>query len=155
MLLVFFLAWIVFNGRVTWEIAWIGAAVSLLMYLFMCKFLDYSPGREKKFYRMIPFLCRYIAVLVKEIVLANIGVCRILMNRRLRVEPVLVRVKTNLHTQTARVLLANSITLTPGTITVSVRENELLVHCLDVSLSEGMEDSVFVKMLENMEKEAQ
>ena len=67
-------------------------------------------------------------------------------------EPVIVRVHTDLKSETARVILANSITLTPGTITVSMTDNDLLVHCLDKSLSEGMEDSVFVRLLKKMEE---
>ena len=68
-------------------------------------------------------------------------------------EPVLVHVHADLKSETARVILANSITLTPGTITVSMSGQELLVHCLDKSLSEGMEDSVFVKLLQKLEEE--
>ena len=68
-------------------------------------------------------------------------------------EPVIVKVHTNLKTETARVILANSITLTPGTITVSLVDQELLVHCLDKSLAEGMEDSEFVRLLEKLEGE--
>jgi multicomponent Na+:H+ antiporter subunit E len=50
------------------------------------------------------------------------------------------------------VILANSITLTPGTITVSLTDDHLLVHCLDKSLAEGMDDSVFVRLLQKMEE---
>ena len=67
-------------------------------------------------------------------------------------EPVIVHVHTDLKSETARVILANSITLTPGTITVSLTGDQLLVHCLDRSLSEGMEDSVFVRLLQKMEE---
>ena len=97
---------------------------------------------------------RYVAVLVKEIILANLTVCRMILTRKEIMEPVLVRVYTDLKTETARVILANSITLTPGTITVSLTGNELLVHCLDKSLSQGMEDSVFVQLLKKMEEDA-
>ena len=76
-----------------------------------------------------------------------------ILSRKEIVEPVIVHVHTNLKTVTARVILANSITLTPGTITVSMTDDNLLVHCLDKSLAEGMEDSAFVKLLEKMEKE--
>ena len=48
-------------------------------------------------------------------------------------------------------LLANSITLTPGTITVSVDGNRFTVHCLDKSLAVGLADSAFVKMLHEFE----
>ena len=59
---------------------------------------------------------------------------------------------TAFQTGLAKVLLANSITLTPGTITVSVEDDRFCVHCLDKELAEGMEDSVFVKLLEEMEE---
>ena len=91
--------------------------------------------------------------MVKEIIKANLAVCHLILTRREVTEPVIVKVHTNLKTETARVILANSFTLTPGTITVSLAGQELLVHCLDKSLSEGMEDSVFVKLLRKMEEE--
>ena len=83
--------------------------------------------------------------------MANIIVFRMILNGNEVVEPVIVRVPMNLKSELSRVILANSITLTPGTITVSIDENELIVHCLDKSLAEGMEQSSFVKLLEKME----
>ena len=67
-------------------------------------------------------------------------------------EPVLVHIHTNLRTDTARVLLANAITLTPGTITVSLDADVLTVHCLDRSLSEGLENSSFEQLLLKIEE---
>lgn len=153
MLLLFFFVWIIFNSRVTLEIVLFGIAVSLAMFAFVCKFMDYSIQREKRLYRMLPQYAQYVVVLIKEIIGANLTVCRMILTRKETMEPVIVRVHTDLKTETAKVILANSITLTPGTITVSMSGQELLVHCLDKSLSEGMEDSVFVKLLEKMERE--
>lgn len=153
MLLLFFAVWIVFNGRLTLEIAIFGIAVAGLMFAFMCQFMDYSPRKERAFYKKFPLFCRYVVLLVKEIVKANVVVCKMLLNRREVIEPTIVKVHTNLKTETARVMLANSITLTPGTITVSMEGRELLVHCLDKSLAEGMEDSDFEKLLERLEGE--
>lgn len=154
MLLLFFLAWIIFNGRVTLEIVLFGIAISLAVFAFICKFMDFSIHREWNFYRRLPRFVQYVCVLIKEIISANLTVCRMILTRKETMEPVIVRVHTNLKTETARVILANSITLTPGTITVSMTGQELLVHCLDKTLAEGMEDSVFVKLLEKMEGEA-
>jgi len=50
-------------------------------------------------------------------------------------------------------LLANSITLTPGTITVSLDDDEYTIHCLDASLAEGLENSEFEKALMKLEME--
>lgn len=83
---------------------------------------------------------------------ANMAVLRLITSNSEVVEPVMVRVHTDLKSNFCRVLLANSITLTPGTITVSMDRDEYVIHCLDKSLSEGMEDSVFVKMLEKLER---
>lgn len=154
MLLLFFLVWIVFNGRITVEITLFGIAVSMLMLLFLCKFMDYSLAAERRFYRLAVPFCRYALLLVKEIVVANLAVCRMILTRKEVMEPVIVRIHTDLKTETARVILANSITLTPGTITVSLTGQELLVHCLDESLAEGLETSEFVRLLQEMEKEA-
>ena len=154
MLLLFFLAWIIFNGRVTVVIVLFGVVIAVLIFAFICRFMDYSISKELKFYKKAPLFCKYVWLLVKEIIKANISVCRMILTRKEIMEPVIVKVHTNLRTEIARVILANSITLTPGTITVSVTERELLVHCLDKSLAEGMEDSVFVKLLEKMEGKA-
>ena len=152
MLPLFFLVWVIFNGRLTLEIALFGIAVAGAVFAFVCRFMDYSLRRELHFYRNVPAFAQYLYYLVKEIITANIAVSKMILTRREQMEPVIVHVHTDLKSETARVVLANSITLTPGTITVSMTDAELLVHCLDKSLSEGMEDSVFVRLLQKMEE---
>jgi len=152
MLLLFFLAWVIFNGRLTLEIALFGIVVAGAVFAFVCRFMDYSLKKELRFYRLVPAFVQYLYYLMKEIVLSNLTVCRMILTRKEEMEPVIVHVRTKLKTETARVILANSITLTPGTITVSLTEDRFLVHCLDKSLSEGMEDSVFVRLLQKMEE---
>lgn len=151
MFLLFFLAWIVFNGKINLEIAIFGIVISVAIFVFICKFMGHSLKRELKFYRYSLFLVAYVFLLVKEIIKANMDVIHLIMANNEITEPVMVKFRTNLKSDTLRVILANSITLTPGTITVSLEEDELVVHCLDKSLAEGMKDSLFVKMLEKME----
>ena len=152
MYLLFFLAWVIFNGRITMEIVIMGLAVAALVFVFVCKFMGYNWKREKRLYRNMLYLLGYVIFLVKEIIVANVAVIHLICTQREIVDPVIVRFRTNLKTDTAKVILANSITLTPGTITVSLKDDEYVVHCLDRSLAEGMEDSVFVKMLEKWER---
>ena len=152
MFLLFFLAWVVFNGRLTLEIAIFGIAVAGAVFAFVCRFMDYSLKQELRLYRLMPAFVQYLYHLTKEIILANLTVSRLILTRKEEMEPVLVHVRTDLKSETARVILANSITLTPGTISVSLTDDKLLVHCLDKSLSEGMEDSVFVRLLRKMEE---
>ena len=152
MLVIFFLVWIIFNGRITTEIVLFGVVIAALVFWFICKFMDYSLQKEKQFYKKLLFFIGYAALLVKEIVKANLAVLHMIVTQKEEVEPVIVKFRTNLKTEVARVILANSITLTPGTITVSLEDDEYVVHCLDKTLAEGMEDSMFVKMLEEMER---
>lgn len=153
MLLLFFAVWVIFNGRITTEILLFGAVIAAVMFRFVCRFMGHSLKKELRLYKMLPTFGRYIVLLIREIISANRAVRHLILTRKERVEPVLVRFTTDLKSELARVILANSITLTPGTITVSLKDGEFLVHCLDKSLSEGIKDSDFVKMLKKLEEE--
>lgn len=154
MYILFFLLWIMFNGQLTLEIAAFGLVIAAAMYLFICKFMDYSLRKDLIMFKEIGFAMQYLGLLLWEVVKANMATIRFIMAGKHKNEPVLVHFKTDLKTQTAKTLLANSITLTPGTITVSLEGDEYVVHCLDKSFSEGLSDSSFVKLLTRMEEVA-
>lgn len=151
MILLFFLIWLVFNGQITVEIVAFGLVIAPAMFLFVCRFMDYSLHRELRLYRKLPGFIRYVAILIWEIVQANLSVCRMILTRKETMEPVLVHIHTDLNRESSRVILANSITLTPGTITVSLTDRTLLVHCLDKSLVQGLVDSPFEGILKELE----
>lgn len=151
MFIVFFLLWIVFNERLTPEVALIGVVISALLYLFVIKFMDYNPKKEWKAFLKFPKAIRYGLKLLFEIVKANFGVMYYILTPKYEVEPQLIYFKTELKSEVERVVLANSITLTPGTITVSMEEDLLCVHCLDKSLSDGLNHSEFERLLKEME----
>lgn len=152
MYFIFFLIWIIFNGQFTFEIAAFGLVVAGLMYWFICMFLDYKPGTDLVLGKRLFQIIQYVFVLVTEIIKANFAVIKMIMSSRYEIEPAVVRFKTDLKTAPARIMLANSITLTPGTITVSLNGDEYVVHCLDKSLAEGINASIFVKLLQEMER---
>lgn len=153
MFFLLFAVWLILNGKITLEICLFGVVISAALFCFMCRFMDYSVRKELMLYCLLPWFVRYFWVLVKEIVKANVAVLRIITSPELQPEPAIVYFDTDLKTGLAKVLLANSITLTPGTITVSVEGNRYCVHCLDRELAEGMEESVFVDLLKEMEAE--
>ena len=74
----------------------------------------------------------YLPYLFKEIVKANLDVARRVVAPTLPIRPGIVRVKTKLRNPIGRLVLANSITLTPGTLTVDIRDDELFIHWIDV-----------------------
>jgi multicomponent Na+:H+ antiporter subunit E len=78
--------------------------------------------------------------LIKEIVASGLAVAAIIVHPRLPISPRLVRLKTSQHGPVGMVTYANSITLTPGTITVEVNrlDRELLVHALTRAAADGL-----------------
>ena len=152
MYLLLLLLWIIFNGKITMEILLIGMVISLLLYLFICKFLDYSLKKDIMQIKKLGLIIVYGFTLLKEIIIANVAVLKLVTSYKLIADPIIIKFKTSLQSETAKVMLANSITLTPGTITVSLTEDEFVVHCLDREFAKGIDDSVFIKLLLKMEK---
>ncbi|MCM1272754.1 MAG: Na+/H+ antiporter subunit E [Clostridium sp.] len=152
MLLLLFLAWIVFNANITLEIAIFGVVITLVIFVFLCKYMDYSLKKELSFYRLLPLIIAYFFILMWEIIKANFAMMRLVVLDKYENEPMIVKFQTDLKDDTCKAVLANSITLTPGTITVDVQENVYTVHCFDKDMADGMEDSVFVSLLRKIEK---
>ena len=84
--------------------------------------------------------------------MANLNVCRLILSEREEIEPALVEFSTDMETATGRAFYANAITLTPGTITVSVENDRYMVHCLDESMAEGLKDSGLEQRLHKLER---
>ena len=152
MFIALFLFWLVFNGRFTVEIAVFGLVLSAAILWFMCKFMDYSLEKDFRIVKKSLWMIKYVLILIIEIAKANVGVLKILLSVRYEKEPVLVSFHTDLKSRAARVILANSITLTPGTITVNLMDDYYEVHCLDKSLAAGLDSSIFVKQLKKFEE---
>lgn len=148
----YFLVWVIFNGQITLEITVFGLAVAAVVYAFTCRFLDWSPAKDLTLIKKGGRLLAYVGLLIWEIIKANMAMIRMTIAPDIEPDPVIVKIHTKLQSKTARVLLANSITLTPGTITVSLEDDELMVHCLDRSFSEGLEDSSFEQALLKLEE---
>ena len=147
MYLLLVLFWIILNGKITVEIVVLGLLFALLIYGFAYKFLGLTWKREKKFWKYLIWGIQYIGILLREIIIANIAVLKIILLPKKKIHPVLVKFPAPLKSHLLQVILADSITLTPGTITVRLYEEKFEVHCLDESMAEGLNDSVFVKML--------
>ncbi len=154
MYFILLIAWFVFNGRITLEVTLFGLVICSAIYWFLCRFVsaDYMKEDWRRLRAGFAFL-KYLAVLFVEIVKANFVVMDIILTPgKIENEPVLVKVDTSFKNWTLDVWLANSITLTPGTITVKYDHNHMIVHALDRTLSEGMEDGVFAKQLHAIEE---
>ncbi len=153
MFILFFICWVVFNQAFTLEIAIFGLVLSAVMLLFICNFMDYSIKKDIVLLKKFPSMIVYALVLLKEIIKANFVLYKLFfLHSKEKREPVMVTFESRLKTRTARVFLANAITLTPGTISVKVKGNKLTVHCYDKSLAAGLNDTVFEKRLLKLEE---
>lgn len=80
----------------------------------------------------------YFPWLLWQIVTAALHVAYVILFPKKNINPSVLRFKADLPTNTARVILGNSITLTPGTLTVDLGGNDYLVHSLTDNSSEGI-----------------
>ena len=152
MFVLLFALWLIFNGRVTPEIFVFGLLFAGLLLDFACRYMDYSIEKERRVLALAFQVILYVGALVGEIWKANLAAIPYIFDRIRKPAPRIIRFRTGLHTETARAVLANSITLTPGTITVSLDKEVFTVHCLDVSLAKDIEDSRLVRRLRRMEE---
>jgi multicomponent Na+:H+ antiporter subunit E len=80
----------------------------------------------------------YVPWLFKEIVLSNLAVAKVILNPKLPIHPRILRIDASQETDVGQVIYANSITLTPGTVTLDVRHGKFLVHALTTDSAEGL-----------------
>ena len=92
--------------------------------------------RETAPYLTVPQTLIYFGWLFVEIIKANVAVVRAVMNPDLEVSPTLVKVPAGGKSDIAKTMFANSITLTPGTVSVNVEDDHILVHALLSEMSE-------------------
>lgn len=104
-------------------------AISILLSAILAYRFDIV-DREGSPYARLMHLLGYWAWLVVEIFKANWVVIKACLRSTLDINPALVKVKTGCESDLARTVFANSITLTPGTVSVEVEGNKILVHAL-------------------------
>lgn len=151
MFVVLMILWLIFAGSVTVTNLILGAIVSGLITLLCTKYMGYS---TKRFYRGLSKadeIAFYLAYLLKEIVRENFDVLRFVY-RKGQPKPMLVHFHSDIRTEALRVLVANSITLTPGTYTVRLEGDEFAVHALDEHFQIDIEHCEFAKLAKKVEE---
>lgn len=151
MYLLLYVLWIALNGKVTAEICILGLVVVSAVALIGCGLFHYTPATELYLYRRVPLLAVYLFVLVWEIIKANFSVLHFILHQKGAIEPAVMSFNVDLKSRWTRFLLANSITLTPGTITLFANDDRFVVHALTSEMLDGIETSRFVEMLKKME----
>jgi multicomponent Na+:H+ antiporter subunit E len=151
MFVILYALWLIFSGSLTVTNFILGAVVSGLITLFCAKYMGYEPKRFYSSLHKAPAVVVYLAVLFKEIVRENFDVLRFIY-RKEQPKPMLVRFRSDLKSEKLRVLVANSITLTPGTYTVQLEDDIFAVHSLDEYFQIDIEHSDFSRLARKVEE---
>ena len=105
----------------------VGAVASLITSLLFTRFFIKNVYKLIQPHRYFWFVV-YLAVFIWECIKANIDVAYRVLHPAMPIRPGIVKVKTTLKSDMGRMLLANSITMTPGTITVDIIDDCLFIH---------------------------
>ena len=143
-----FALWVAFSGVFLIEFIVVGmitaaVAVALSERLFAGThegLFSSAPARAPWFVGVTARLLLYIPWLFYQIIVSNIHVAYLVLHPRLSIDPTLVEFSSTLTSESAQVLLAQSITLTPGTVTVDASGGKFLIHCLSRKTRQGIED---------------
>ena len=126
-----FLVWMVLVPFQRDEIIF-GAIASVLIALIFAGVSNvYSDFRLTP--KAIIYSIIYFFVFIRELVKSNLDVALRVINPKLPINPGIVKVKTKLKSKIGRIMLANSITLTPGTLTVETKGEYYYIHWIDVT----------------------
>ena len=153
MFLFFFALWLLFNGRLGWDILGFGLVLSAMVTLFAVKVCGWSERRSRRLLKIGWQLLCYAACLVAEIVKANLAAMRVILSPGCRlVRPKIFHFDSRLHRGFLQTILANSITITPGTYTLGIYDSTLMVHALNGEFAAGTPESDLNRRLMAMEE---
>ena len=128
--------WLAWSGHYQALILAFGVA-SILITLAMSRSLNIIDEEGQP---LNPRLLAYFPWLLAEIVKANIDVIKRILSPALPISPTWIKVEATQQTRFGRVLFANSITLTPGTVSIDVSEDTILVHAISKEGAESLLD---------------
>ena len=125
------LFWVMLNGTLAVDSLIIGILVSFSITLLFCSGLSFFTEFRATPQAFVAGIF-YYAYFFKELVKSNFRLAAIVLSPSLPIKPGIVKVRTKLKSKMGRLMLANSITLTPGTLTVELDGEWLYIHCVTV-----------------------
>lgn len=145
-----FILWCLLSGYFKTSLIVFGVLSCALVTYLSIKLKIYSRQHERiKFNLRLPL---YIPWLFKEILKSNLHVARCILSSNKNINLQTVYCKPSQKTMTGLAVHANSITLTPGTISVDLNENEILVHALSNHTAQGIIECEIDKRVSKIEE---
>jgi len=141
-----FIFWFLLSGMTNLLMIMLGLFSSFLVVWIINK-MDLI-DHEVSFHNFnIGKLIIYFFWLLREIIVSNLKVCLYIVTPNKKINPEIIKIKSSQNSEFANVLYANSITLTPGTVTINVDKNDFTVHTLDTQFKESLEKNIMDKKI--------
>ena len=137
-----FLIWLCLSASLHYQELLAGFFLILLLTIFLHR-QYYTLGLPPLTIKRFMFFIIYLVVLFKEIVQANIDVAYRVIHPKMPIKPGIIVISTELKQDIAKMILANSITLTPGTFTLDIIDDKLLIHWINVK-TEDVEEATHI-----------
>jgi multicomponent Na+:H+ antiporter subunit E len=144
--------WILLSGEFTFILITSGIVASLIVAYLSHDIFIGKPDIKVETRRVLKFI-KYLPWLVWKVILANFEIAYLVLHPKMLIDPQIIRFETGLKTDLGIVTLANSITLTPGTITVEANKEEFVVHAIWQKSVEGIIDGEMQRKVKEIEGE--
>ena len=152
MLFIMFGVWLLWSGHYSLDhglVLGLGMA-SCVLVVYMAERMKIVDEEGHPVHLALALLL-YIPWLVVAIIKANIDVAKRVLSPSLPISPRMVRIKANQKTDLTRVIFANSITLTPGTVSVDLVGDDILIHALTREAAEDVQSGDMDRRVTNLE----
>ncbi len=137
-MLALFVFWLFITASFSVTNIVLGLAMSLIVTLMIRRIFDIRLPKDITLVFLVMRFPFFLIRLAWDVLRANINLAYILLRPRLEIDPTIVSFKSELRGDFRKTILADSITVTPGTLTLDVKGDELLVHCLTPSHRKGL-----------------
>jgi len=143
--------WIVLSFELSFQVVIIGFVASLLVVFFNYDMIFNQSEMSKITFITIYRIIVLVIILVYNIIKSNIEVAKIVLSKKMPIDPGFVTIKQKLKKELNQALYANAITLTPGTLTVDMNHDEIVVHGLLKQQVKDLEGSRMEKAFLDLE----
>ena len=139
---VLFLVYLSLAGITVDEVI-LGSIVSAILTVILVKYVNFKIDYLLPI-RLVKFVFIYIPVFIWKLLLANFDIARRVLSPKIPLNPGIVKIKTELPGDFGKLTLANSITLTPGTLSIDVEDDYIFVHTVDVKGKNETENQAII-----------
>lgn len=143
--------WLILSGHYTPWLLGMGLVATILV-VYVAYRMDVVDHEGVPIIHLSLRIIGYSFWLIGEVVKSNLAATRIVLSPTMRISPTVVRFRGQQRSDLGKVIFANSITLTPGTVTVAVKGQDFYVHALFEEAVDGIEEGEMNRRVAQLEE---